>query len=218
MPSETCLPEGATPLFRQPEQVKNHQIITEAVHGAGGKICLHILHTGRYSRHENPIAPSPIKAPIDRFMPIEASSEQIEQEIKNFADFSVFCQQAGYNGVEIKGYEGYLISEFIAARTNQRSDQWGGSYKNRIRFPIEIAKRVRERVGEKFIIIFRLSMLDLVEGGSSFEEIVELGNELCDAGVTLMNTGIGWHEAKIPTIATKVPRAAFTWVTAKFRD
>ena len=218
MPSETCLPEGAKPLFKQPEQVKNHQIITDAVHEAGGKICLQILHTGRYSRQQNLIAPSPIKAPINRFVPTEASGEQIEQEIKNFADFSIFCQQAGYDGVEIMGSEGYLINEFVAARTNQRSDQWGGSYENRIRFPIEIVKRVRERVGEKFIIIFRLSMLDLVQGGSSYEEIVKLGRELCDAGVTLMNTGIGWHEATVPTIATKVPRAAFTWVTAKFRD
>lgn len=218
MPSETCLPSGAKPLFKQPEQVKNHQIITEAVHEAGGKICLQILHTGRYSRQENLIAPSPIKAPINRFIPIAASNDQIQQEIENFADFSVFCQQAGYDGVEIMGSEGYLINEFIAARTNQRSDQWGGSYENRIRLPIEIVKRVRERVGEKFIIIFRLSMLDLVQGGSSYEEIVQLGQALCDAGVTIMNTGIGWHEAKIPTIATKVPRAAFTWVTAKFRD
>lgn len=218
MPSETCLPKGAKPLFKQPEQVKNHQIITEAVHEAGGKICLQILHTGRYSRNESLIAPSPIKAPISRFVPAEATTEQIETEIQNFADFAVFCQQAGYDGVEIMGSEGYLINEFIATRTNQRTDKWGGSYENRMRLPIEIVKRVRERVGEKFIIIFRLSMLDLVQGGSSYEEIVQLGQALCDVGVTIMNTGIGWHEATIPTIATKVPRAAFTWVTAQFRD
>lgn len=218
MPSETCLPSGATPLFKQPEQIKNHQIITEAVHEAGGKICLQILHTGRYSRNEHLIAPSPIKAPISRFVPAEATAAQIETEIENFANFAVFCQQAGYDGVEIMGSEGYFINEFIAARTNQRSDEWGGSYENRMRLPIEIVKRVRERVGDKFIIIFRLSMLDLVQGGSSFEEIVQLGQALCDVGVTIMNTGIGWHEATIPTIATKVPRAAFTWVTAQFRD
>lgn len=218
MPSETCLPAGSKPLFKQPEQVKNHQIITEAVHEAGGKICLQILHTGRYSRNENLIAPSPIKAPINRFVPAEATAEQIDTEIENFADFAVFCQQAGYDGVEIMGSEGYLINEFIASRTNQRTDEWGGSYENRMRLPLEIIKRVRERVGEKFIIIFRLSMLDLVQGGSSYDEIVQLGQALCDAGVTIMNTGIGWHEATIPTIATKVPRAAFTWVTAQFRE
>ncbi|MFK7864246.1 MAG: FAD-dependent oxidoreductase [Pseudohongiellaceae bacterium] len=218
MPSETCLPEGATPLFKQPDQVKKHQIITEAVHEAGGKICLQILHTGRYSRNKNLIAPSPIKAPISRFVPAEASAEQIELEIENFANFSVFCQQAGYDGVEIMGSEGYFINQFIAARTNHRNDEWGGCYENRMRLPIEIIRRVREKVGEKFIIIFRLSMLDLVQGGSSFEEIVQLGQALCEAGVSIMNTGIGWHEATIPTIATKVPRAAFTWVTAQFRD
>ncbi|MFT4861155.1 MAG: 2,4-dienoyl-CoA reductase (NADPH2) [Pseudohongiellaceae bacterium] len=218
MPSETCLPTGAVPLFKQPGQVENHQLITTAVHNAGGKICLQILHTGRYSRTENLIAPSPIKAPINRFVPNEATEAQILQEIQNFADFAQFCQQAGYDGVEIMGSEGYFINEFIAQRTNKRSDQWGGSYANRMRLPLEIVKQVRARVGENFIIIFRLSMLDLVEGGSSFDEIVELGQALCAAGVTIMNTGIGWHEATIPTIATKVPRAAFSWVTAKFRD
>lgn len=218
MPSEHCLPKGALPVFRQSDQIDKHRIITDAVHQEGGKICLQILHTGRYSRTENLIAPSPIKAPINRFVPHAASTEQIEQEIDNFAEFSFFCQQAGYDGVEIMGSEGYFINEFIAARTNQRTDQWGGSYANRMRLPLEIVRRVRARVGEHFIIIFRLSMLDLVEGGSSYDEVIELGCALAEAGVTLINTGIGWHEATIPTIATKVPRAAFSWVTAKFRQ
>ncbi|MSR11836.1 MAG: NADPH-dependent 2,4-dienoyl-CoA reductase [Gammaproteobacteria bacterium] len=218
MPSEHCLPDGSSPIFRQPDQVTKHRLITDAVHQEGGQICLQILHTGRYSRQENLIAPSPIKAPINRFVPHAATVEQIEQEIDNFASFSEFCQQAGYDGVEIMGSEGYFINEFIAARTNQRQDEWGGSYENRMRLPLAIVSRVRARVGENFIIIFRLSMLDLVEGGSSYEEILQLGRALVDAGVTIINTGIGWHEATIPTIATKVPRAAFSWVTAKFRQ
>lgn len=218
MPSIHCLPAGAIPIFQQPDQVEKHRLITEAVHAEGGQICLQILHTGRYSRHENLIAPSPIKAPINRFVPAAATAAQIEQEIENFADFSAFCQEAGYDGVEIMGSEGYFINEFIAARTNQRDDEWGGSYENRMRLPLEIVRRVRARVGPNFILIFRLSMLDLVEGGSSYEEILQLGKALAAAGVTLINTGIGWHEAQIPTIATKVPRAAFSWVTAKFRD
>lgn len=217
MPSKYCLPDDSTPLFKQAHQVDNHKLITDAVHREGGKICLQILHTGRYSRQENLIAPSPIKAPINRYVPHEASTEQIEQEIEDFANFAEFCQQANYDGVEIMGSEGYFINEFIVERTNKRTDQWGGSYENRMRLPLEIVRRVRARVGEDFIIIFRLSMLDLVEGGSSFEEALQLGKALCDVGVTIINTGIGWHEATIPTIATKVPRAAFTWVTAKFK-
>ncbi len=217
MPSKYCLPDDSIPLFKQAEQVTNHKMITDAVHQEGGKICLQILHTGRYSRQENLIAPSPIKAPINRYVPHEATTEQIEQEIEDFANFAEFCQQADYDGVEIMGSEGYFINEFVAERTNKRTDEWGGSYENRMRLPLEIVRRVRSRVGEKFIIIFRLSMLDLVEGGSSYEETLQLGKALCDAGVTIINTGIGWHEATIPTIATKVPRAAFTWVTAKFR-
>ncbi len=217
MPSEHCLPTGSVPVFKQASQIENHRLITTAVHHEGGKICLQILHTGRYSRQENLIAPSAIKAPINRYVPHEANEDQIEKEIEDFANFSEFCQQAGYDGVEIMGSEGYFINEFIAERTNQRKDRWGGSYENRIRLPLEVVRRVRARVGKDFIIIFRLSMLDLVEGGSSYEEVLQLGLALCEAGVTIMNTGIGWHEATIPTIATKVPRAAFSWVTAKFR-
>lgn len=217
-PSENCLPAGSEPVFRQPDQVAKHRLITDAVHQEGGKICLQILHTGRYSKQANLIAPSPIKSPINRFVPHAASVQQIEQEIDNFASFAEFCQSAGYDGVEIMGSEGYFINEFITVRTNQRTDEWGGSYENRIRLPLEIVRAVRNRVGPNFIIIFRLSMLDLVEGGSSYSEVVQLGQALAAAGVTIINTGIGWHEATIPTIATKVPRAAFTWVTAKFRE
>lgn len=217
MASKHCLPDDSLPLFRQADQIARHKMITDAVHEEDGKICLQILHTGRYSRTENLIAPSPIKAPINRYVPHEASREQIEQEIEAFASFAEFCQQANYDGVEIMGSEGYFINEFIAERTNKRTDEWGGSYENRMRLPLEIVRRVRARVGENFIIIFRLSMLDLVEGGSSYEEALQLGKALCDAGVTIINTGIGWHEATIPTIATKVPRAAFSWVTARFK-
>jgi 2,4-dienoyl-CoA reductase (NADPH2) len=218
MPSEHCLPPGEVPAFKQQGAVEKHRVITDAVHEAGGKICLQILHTGRYSRTENLIAPSPIQAPINRYVPHEASEEQILQQIEDFANFAAFCQQAGYDGVEIMGSEGYFINEFIAKRTNQRKDRWGGSFENRMRLPLEIVRRTRERVGANFIVIFRLSMLDLVEGGSSFEETVILGKALVQAGVTIINTGIGWHESQIPTIATKVPRAAFTWVTAKYRE
>ena len=218
MPNQHCLPAGEKPVYEQPGAIAKHRLITDAVHREGGKICLQILHTGRYSRTENLIAPSPIQAPINRFVPAEASEEQILQQIEDFADFAVFCQSAGYDGVEIMGSEGYFLNEFIAQRTNQRKDRWGGSFENRIRMPLAVVLRTRERVGRDFIIIFRLSMLDLVEGGSSFEETVQLGRALAAAGVTLINTGIGWHESQIPTIATKVPRAAFTWVTAKFRE
>lgn len=218
MPNEHCLPPGESPVFKQEGAVEKHRVITDAVHKAGGKICLQILHTGRYSRTENLIAPSPIQAPINRYVPHEASEEQILQQIEDFANFAAFCQDADYDGVEIMGSEGYFINEFIAKRTNQRKDRWGGSFENRIRLALEIVRRTRERVGANFIIIFRLSMLDLVEGGSSFEETVILGKALAKAGVTIINTGIGWHESQIPTIATKVPRGAFTWVTAKYRD
>ena len=218
MASRYCLPEGVEPIFKRPGEIEKHKIVTDAVHDEGGKICLQILHTGRYSRTENLIAPSPIKAPINRFVPQEATTEIIEEEIEAFVNFSEFCQQAGYDGVEIMGSEGYFINEFIVKRTNRRNDKWGGSYENRIRLPLEIVKRVRARLGENFIIIFRLSMLDLVEGGSNHQEVIKLGQALCNSGVTIINTGIGWHEAQVPTIAMKVPRAAFTWVTTQFRD
>jgi len=199
------------------EEIANHKIITDRVHEAGGKIALQMLHTGRYAFNEDLVAPSAIQAPINFFKPRELTEEDIWREIKSFADTARNAQKAGYDGVELMGSEGYLINQFLATRTNQRTDQWGGSYENRMRFAIEAMKAVRDAVGKDFIVIYRLSMLDLVEGGSTSEEIITLGKEIEKAGATIINTGIGWHEARIPTIATSVPRAAFTWVTAHFR-
>jgi 2,4-dienoyl-CoA reductase (NADPH2) len=197
--------------------IAEHKTITEAVHEHGAKICLQILHTGRYAYNPSLVAPSAVQAPINPFKPRALDAEGIEKQIVDFIHTSVQAQKAGYDGVEIMGSEGYFLNQFIAARTNHREDEWGGSYQNRIRLPLEVVRRVREAVGEHFIIIYRLSMLDLVEGGSTYDEVVELGQAIEKAGATIINTGIGWHEARIPTIATKVPRAAFTWVTAKFR-
>ncbi|TQV78218.1 NADPH-dependent 2,4-dienoyl-CoA reductase [Exilibacterium tricleocarpae] len=216
-PNKRAATHEHTKSLKTEADAKDHQVITKAVHEAGGKICMQILHTGRYAFNENPIAPSAIQAPINPFKPSAATEEEIEQQIQDFVDTSVLAQKAGYDGVEIMGSEGYFLNQFLAARTNQRDDAWGGSYENRMRLPVEVVRRVREAVGEHFIIIYRLSMLDLVEGGSSYDEIVALGKAIETAGATIINTGIGWHEARIPTIATKVPRAAFTWVTAKFR-
>jgi 2,4-dienoyl-CoA reductase (NADPH2) len=199
------------------EDIAGHKQITDAVHEHDGKICMQILHTGRYAYSPDQVAPSAIKAPINPFTPRALTDEEIYKQIEDFVFTSVQAQKAGYDGVEIMGSEGYFLNQFIAARTNQREDDWGGSYENRIRLPIEVVRRVREAVGEKFIIIFRLSMLDLVDGGSTAEEVIHLGKAIEEAGASIINTGIGWHEAQIPTIATKVPRAAFTWVTARFR-
>ncbi|WP_312049869.1 NADPH-dependent 2,4-dienoyl-CoA reductase [Acinetobacter courvalinii] len=198
-------------------EADKHKVITQAVHEAGGKIAMQILHTGRYSYQPEIVAPSAIQAPINPIKPKALTSAEVQQTIDDFANCAKLAQYAGYDGVEIMGSEGYLINEFIAARTNHRDDEWGGSYENRIRFPIEIVKRTRALVGENFIIIYRLSMLDLVEGGSTLEEVIQLAKEIEKAGATIINTGIGWHEARIPTIATKVPRAAFTWVTEKLK-
>ena len=199
------------------EEAEKHKVITQAVHDAGGKIALQILHTGRYSYQAENVAPSAIQAPINPVKPHALTSAEVNQTIADFVNCAKLSQVAGYDGVEIMGSEGYLINEFIASRTNHRDDEWGGSYENRIRFPIEIVKRTRAEVGENFIIIYRLSMLDLVEGGSTLEEVIQLAKEIEKAGATIINTGIGWHEARIPTIATKVPRAAFTWVTKKLK-
>jgi 2,4-dienoyl-CoA reductase (NADPH2) len=194
-----------------------HQKITEAVHREGGKICMQILHSGRYGYHPLNVAPSKIKAPINPFKPFKLSQSGIKRTIRDFVNSAELSKLAGYDGVEIMGSEGYLINQFIAKRTNKRTDAWGGIYENRMRLPIEIVKQIRESAGPNFIIIYRLSMLDLVENGSSWEEIVQLGKEIEKAGTTIINTGIGWHEARIPTIATSVPRAAFTWVTQKMK-
>ena len=199
------------------EEAEKHRIVTQAVHEAGGKICMQILHAGRYAYSPKSVAPSAIQAPINPFKPRELDEEGIEKQIQDFVNCSVLAQKAEYDGVEIMGSEGYFINQFLAAHTNQRTDRWGGSYENRMRLPVEIVRRVREAVGPNFIIIYRLSMLDLVEGGSTWDEIVLLAKAIEAAGATLINTGIGWHEARIPTIATKVPRAAFTKVTAKLK-
>ncbi|WP_415904429.1 FAD-dependent oxidoreductase [Neptuniibacter sp. QD48_55] len=200
------------------EDVDNHRLVTDAVHKEDGKICMQILHTGRYAYNPQPVAPSAIQAPINPFPPKELSESDIENQIQDFVRCASLAKEAGYDGVEIMGSEGYLLNQFIASRTNKRDDEWGGEYEQRIRFPLEVVRRVREAVGTDFIIIYRLSMLDLVEDGSSYEEIIALGKAIEEAGATIINTGIGWHEARIPTIATKVPRAAFTWVTAKVRE
>ncbi|MCO8169595.1 NADPH-dependent 2,4-dienoyl-CoA reductase [Pseudomonas sp. 21LCFQ02] len=199
------------------EEAAHHRIVTEAVHQAGGKICLQILHTGRYAYSPGLVAPSAIQAPINPFKPRELDEQGIEKQIGDFVNCASLAREAGYDGVEIMGSEGYFINQFLAARTNQRDDRWGGSFENRMRLAVEIVRQVREAVGAQFIIIYRLSMLDLVEGGSDWSEIVQLAKAVEAAGATLINTGIGWHEARIPTIATKVPRAAFTKVTAHLR-
>ncbi|MDG3088631.1 NADPH-dependent 2,4-dienoyl-CoA reductase [Vibrio hannami] len=203
--------------FSKPKHAKEHKVITEAVHKHGGKIALQILHAGRYAMHPFSQSASGIKAPISKFAPSEMSERQIRKTIDAFANSASLAQLAGYDGVEVMGSEGYLLNQFICKRTNMRYDEWGGTYKKRIRFPLEVVKAIRKAVGEEFIIIFRLSMLDLVEEGSTFEEVVMLAKALEDAGVTIINTGIGWHEARVPTIATQVPRAAFTWVTEKVK-
>jgi 2,4-dienoyl-CoA reductase (NADPH2) len=179
---------------------------------------MQILHTGRYAYSANAIAPSAIKAPINAFTPKKVTSEGIEQQIKDFVNSAMLAQQAGYDGVEVMGSEGYFLNQFIVTRTNQRDDEWGGSYDNRTRLAIEVVKRIRAAVGEEFIIIYRLSMLDLVPEGSHLSEVIQLGQAIEQAGASIINTGIGWHEARIPTIATKVPRAAFTWVTHAVRN
>jgi 2,4-dienoyl-CoA reductase (NADPH2) len=196
-------------------EAKQHQLITEAVHAEGGKICMQILHTGRYGYHPICVAPSAIKSPISPFKPWKLSSGGIKRTINDFVNCAKLAQDAGYDGVEIMGSEGYLINQFIVSKTNHRTDEWGGTYENRIKFPIEIVRRTREAVGKNFIIIYRLSMLDLVEDGSSWEEVEQLAKAIEKAGATIINTGIGWHEARVPTIATMVPRGGFSWVTKR---
>ncbi|MGY3922569.1 NADPH-dependent 2,4-dienoyl-CoA reductase [Aeromonas jandaei] len=209
------VPHGSQLSF--PWQVSKHKKVTSAVHKEGGKIALQILHAGRYAYHPFSLAPSSLKAPISPFKPRAMSERQIRGTIRDFAATAALAKAAGYDGVEVMGSEGYLINQFICERTNQRSDGWGGSFEKRMRFPVEIVRAIRERVGTDFIIIFRLSMLDLVEQGSTLEEVIALGKALEAVGVTLINTGIGWHEARIPTIATSVPRGAFSWVTAELK-
>ena len=194
-----------------------HRKITRAVHAEGGRICMQILHAGRYGYHPLSVAPSRIKSPITPFTPRELSARGVERTINDFVRCAKLAQDAGYDGVEVMGSEGYLINQFIAARTNQRSDDWGGDATRRMRFPVEIVRRMRKAVGPDFIIIYRLSMLDLVEDGQDWPEIVTLAKAIEQAGASIINTGIGWHEARVPTIVTSVPRAGFAWVTKKLR-
>ena len=198
-------------------QTGKHRLVTDAVHDVGGRIVLQILHTGRYAYHPLAVAPSKIKSPISLFTPWPLSKRGIRKTIADFVKTSALARLAGYDGVEIMGSEGYLINQFLASRTNQRGDEWGGDYEQRMRLPLEIVSRVRESLGDDFIIIYRLSLLDLVDDGSNWPEIVTLAQKIAMAGATLINSGIGWHEARIPTIATMVPRAAFTWVTARIK-
>ncbi|MEM8577920.1 MAG: NADPH-dependent 2,4-dienoyl-CoA reductase [Pseudomonadota bacterium] len=197
------------------KDVENHRVVTTRVHEAGGKIAMQILHAGRYAFGPKCVAPSPIKSPISMFQPTELDEEGIEKQIADIVKAAVLARKAGYDGVEVMGSEGYFINQFLVAHTNKREDRWGGSYENRMRLPIEIVRRTREAVGTDFIIIYRLSMIDLVPNGSTYEEVRTLAKEIEAAGATIINTGIGWHEARIPTIATSVPRAAFAWVTKK---
>jgi 2,4-dienoyl-CoA reductase (NADPH2) len=201
-----------------PWHVGPHRQVTRAVHAEGGRICLQILHAGRYGYQPLSVAPSKIKSPITPFTPRALSAGGVERTIRDFVRCAQLAREAGYDGVEIMGSEGYLINEFLAERTNQRSDDWGGSAENRQRFPIEIVRRTRAAVGRDFIIIYRLSMLDLVDNAQRWDEIVQLAKAVEAAGATLINTGIGWHEARVPTIVTSVPRAAFTWVTRKMKE
>ncbi|WP_408993020.1 FAD-dependent oxidoreductase [Streptomyces sp. 1268] len=216
-PSErACSFPGGAKMTDEAE-AEQHREITSAVHAAGGRIAMQILHFGRYAHHPDLVAPSAIQAPISGFVPNALTDEQVEETIEEFVRAAELARFAGYDGVEIMGSEGYLINEFIVSATNHRTDRWGGSYENRMRLPVEIVRRVRERVGDDFILIYRLSMLDLVPGGSTLEEVVTLAKAIEAAGATIINTGIGWHEARIPTIATSVPRGAFSWVTEKVR-
>ncbi|CAG0956754.1 2-enoate reductase [Burkholderiales bacterium] len=200
-----------------PWQARKHRIVTTAVHEAGGKIAMQILHAGRYAYHPLSVAPSAVRSPITPFRPRALSAGGVRRTIADFARCAELARRAGYDGVEIMGSEGYLINQFVAARTNLRDDEWGGAYASRIRFAVETVRSVRAAAGPDFIVIYRLSMLDLVEGGSTWDEVVELARAVEAAGATMINTGIGWHEARVPTIATMVPRAAFTWVTRRLK-
>ncbi|WP_050784199.1 NADPH-dependent 2,4-dienoyl-CoA reductase, partial [Acidovorax delafieldii] len=196
---------------------KRHRVVTDAVHGAGGKIALQILHTGRYAYHPLAVAPSRLQSPISPFTPFALSARGVERQIRAFVNCAMKAREAGYDGVEVMGSEGYFINQFLSQSTNLRRDEWGGDYSHRMRLPVEILARMREAVGPDFIIIYRLSMIDLVPGGSAWDEIVTLGKAVATGGATIVNTGIGWHEARVPTIATSVPRAAFAWVTQKMK-
>ncbi|MDQ2068686.1 NADPH-dependent 2,4-dienoyl-CoA reductase [Natronospira bacteriovora] len=212
-----CLAPFASKLTNRLE-LPRHRKLTRAVHEAGGRICMQILHAGRYAYHPFSVAPSAIRSPITPFKPKALSSRGVEKQIRDFVRCARLARAGGYDGIEIMGSEGYFINQFLVPRTNTREDEWGGDFANRMRLPVEIVRRTREAVGEDFIIIYRLSMLDMLGDGNSWDEVVALGKAIEEAGATIINTGIGWHETRIPTIATMVPRAAFTWVTRKMRE
>jgi len=215
-PEGRLAPNGA--VLATPAEAEPHRLVTEAVHAAGGMICLQVLHAGRYALHPDSVAPSPLQAPISPFAPRELTTDEVRRTIDDFARCAALARDAGYDGVEIMASEGYLLNEFLAARTNQRTDEWGGPYEARMRMPLEVVRAVRERVGPAFLVVYRLSMLDLVEGGQSQEEVRLLAKAVEDAGATIISTGIGWHESRVPTIATSVPRGAFAGVTAAVRE
>ena len=206
--------KGAATMLDE-EDADNHKIVTDAVHKNGGRIAMQILHAGRYAYSPDCVAPSAIKSPISHFVPNALDGEGIEKQIADFVKCARLAKSAGYDGIEIMGSEGYFINQFLVEHTNKRDDSWGGSYENRMRLPLQILKKIRSEVGENFLLVFRLSMIDLIPNGSSHKEVVILAKKLEMAGVNIINTGIGWHEARIPTIATSVPPAAFTWVTKK---
>src|SRR6056300_1219078 len=208
---------GAAGLYSD-QDVANHAMVTSRVHGSDGKIVMQVLHAGRYAYGPDCVAPAPIKSPISPFAPNELDAAGIEKQTADIVHTAQQAQRAGYDGVEIMGSEGYFINQFLVKHTNHRTDDWGGSYENRMRLPVEIVRRTRAAVGENFIIMYRLSMIDLIPNGSTHDEVVQLAQAVEGAGATLINTGIGWHEARIPTIATSVPRAAFAWVTKKLRE
>ena len=214
-PNERGRPMKGGAMLTHEDEAERHRVVTRAVHAEGGRIAMQILHFGRYAHHPALVAPSALQAPINAFRPQALTADEVEQTIADYARCAALARHAGYDGVEIMGSEGYLINEFIAPGTNQRDDAWGGAFEQRMRFAVEIVRRVRERVGRDFIIVYRLSMLDLVEGGSTLDEVVRTAQAIEAAGATLINTGIGWHEARIPTIATKVPRGAYAWVTQR---
>lgn len=205
---------GAAGLFSD-DDIANHKIVTDRVHDAGGKIAMQILHAGRYAYSQDCVSASAVKSPISPFLPKELDADGIEKQISDIVTAAVRARQAGYDGVEVMGSEGYFLNQFLVTHVNKRTDEWGGSYENRMRLPIEVVSRVREAVGADFILIYRLSMIDLIPNGSTWAEVVQLAKAIEAAGATILNTGIGWHEARIPTIATSVPRAAFSWVTKK---